>query len=69
MKQFIFLSLLSLTFCCSLGCGEEQAGSVLNNASEDEIAKMRAVIEEEQRKMEQGFEQGNYDQSKPLPKE
>tara|TARA_R110002167_G_scaffold192372_3_gene394852 strand:+ start:196 stop:405 length:210 start_codon:yes stop_codon:yes gene_type:complete len=69
MKQFLFLSLLSLTFCCSLGCGEQQAGSVLDNASEEEIAKVRAAIEEEQRKMEQGFEKGNYDQSKPLPKQ
>ncbi|GAA5508210.1 MULTISPECIES: hypothetical protein [Novipirellula] len=69
MKRLACLALLSCTFCLNLGCGEPKAASVLDGANEAEIAKVRAAIEEEQRKMEKGFAQGNYDQSKPLPKE
>ncbi|EMI22894.1 hypothetical protein RMSM_00224 [Rhodopirellula maiorica SM1] len=58
-----------MMFCLSLGCGGSQSSSVLDNASEEEIAEVRAAIEEEQRKMEKGFQEGVYDQSKPLPKQ
>ncbi|MBB3210497.1 hypothetical protein FHS27_006344 [Rhodopirellula rubra] len=68
MTRFVFFSALSLAFFLSVGCADKGASSSLDGASEQEIADMRATIEEEQRRMANDMAGGDRDINN-LPKE
>ncbi len=59
------LSILALLGCLGvIGCGGGGTQSVLDNASEDEIAQMRETIEKEQELMRKSAEAGMKNQSR-----